>query len=114
MAKEKKNKVMVKTEYGNYEITSVAMSRYRADNSLAIELYTEYEPFARLTVCLLDKLKENESYVDTNNCPWAEDFIREYKLGEIVGYKASGYCLYPRVAFNMDRIRELFVESEVM
>ena len=114
MAKAKKNKVMVKTEYGNYEITSVAMSRYRADNSLAIELWCDDGPFARLTVCLIDKLKENESYVDTNNCPWAEDFIEEYGLGEIVGCKASGYCLYPRVAFNMDRIRELFGESEVM
>ena len=108
MAKAKKNKVMVKTEYGNYEITSVYVGKYRADNSLAIKLYTGYEQFATLTVCLIDKLNENESYVDTNNCPWAEDFIREYKLGEIVGYKASGYCLYPKVAFDLDRLRNIF------
>lgn len=105
---KRKPRVVVKTEYGTYKITSVAMSRYRADNSLAIELWCDDGPFARLTVCLLDKLKENESYVDTNNCPWAEDFIREYKLGEIVGYKASGYCLYPKVAFDLDRFRNVF------
>lgn len=105
---KRKPRVVVKTEYGTYKITSVAMSRYRADNSLAIELWCDDGPFARLTVCLLDKLKENESYVDTNNCPWAEDFIREYKLGEIVGYKASGYCLYPKVAFDLDRLRNVF------
>lgn len=96
----------LKTEWGTYDVF-LATSTYRADDALYIEICTEEEPFSNLTVCLDDpSLEENESYVDTNNLPEALDFIREYNLGEVIGSRVSGFCIYPLVRFNLDEVKK--------
>ena len=45
--------------------------------------------------------------IDTNNCEWAEKFIKENELGTptgIMGY--SGFCEYPLYLFDTSKIRE--------
>lgn len=98
----------LRTDFGTYEVDLI-VSRYMADNSVAIMAYSrEREPIATLTVCLDDKrLTEDETHIDTNNCPWAVDFIEQEKLGkktDRIGH--SGFCTYPVIKLDMDRLRE--------
>ena len=97
----------LKTDYGTYDVEVFRTSYYNND-SLAVFLQTvEGEPFCNLTVNLSDGVAGEEyQYVDTNNCPWALDFIKSNNLGTptgIVGY--SGFCQYPLVKFNIDKIK---------
>lgn len=104
----------VTTQFKTYKKCKLYTSEYMANKSLYIGITTfedEYpEPLADLTVCLPNERtpKANEAYVDTNNCPWAMDFIEEYGLGKDTGmFGFNGYCIYPLVAFNMDKVKEM-------
>ncbi len=105
----------ITTPYAVYEDCTLHTNEYVANKSLYIGIIgkcegEEYpEPIADLTICLPNERtpKANEAYVDTNNCPWAMQFIEENGLGTETGlYGLSGYCMYPLVEFNMDKIRE--------
>lgn len=100
----------VKTNYETYKDCYLKVNKYQANDSLAIEIWNDTDgPIARLTVCLPNerKPKENEAYIDDNNCPWAMDFIEEYNLGTDTGLIGlSGYCMYPKVVFNMNEIEK--------
>ena len=98
----------IKTRYGNYKVNFLTTDRYVADNVLAIMAWGYYGPIATITVCLDDdRLEPNQSYVDTNNCPWAPEWIEENGLGRNTGKKArSGYCTYPLYEFDMLRIQK--------
>ena len=94
-----------------YEV-SVKPCKY-VDGGLAIAMdYLDDEfgcmlPFARLTVNL-GRQNNGYAYVDTNNCPWAEDFIKENGLGEFTGKICrSGFCEYPLYKFNMEKIGDV-------
>lgn len=95
------------TDFGTYDVNTRRTS-YCNNGGLAIVLDSPTEgPFATLTVNLESKLPANYAFVDTNNCPWAEQFIREHKLGKptgMVGY--SGYCTYPLYEFDMSKLGE--------
>jgi hypothetical protein len=69
-------------------------------------------PIATITVCVpSEKLKENESVIDTNNCEWAEDLIKKFKLGHFTGrYVHSGFCEYPVVEWDMDELKKYTFE----
>lgn len=104
----------INTMYATYKDCYLVTDTYRANGTLAIQIMGDcgdgyLEPIATLTVCLVNENKANETraYVDTNNCPWAMDFIEKYKLGEETGlYGLSGYCMYPLVEFNMEKVKE--------
>ena len=107
----------VRTEWATYNNCILMTNRYMANDGLYIEIWSPEEgPIATLTVCLPNESKpsEDEAYIDTNNCPWAMRFISEYGLGEETGlYGFSGYCCYPLVKFNMDKVNEYtYKESE--
>ena len=96
------------TDFGTYEV-NISRSTYRNNGNLAIILDSPTEgPFATLTVNLDGpKLSKNYAFVDTNNCPWAEAFIKEHGLGKptgTVGY--SGYCQYPLYEFDLSKLGE--------
>ena len=100
----------VKTDYRTYENCYLFVDKYVADESIAIEIWNDEEgPVARITTCL-DKLSAypgNLSFVDTNNCPWAEKFIETYHLGKPTGAMGtSGFCEYPLYEFDLDEIRK--------
>lgn len=104
----------VKTSFGVYKNCVLQVAKYQADDSMAIEIWNSEEgPIARITVCLEDKqLGSDEAYVDTNNCPWVLDFLKEYELAEETGVmRSSGYCIYPKMKFNRDKMREYEVEG---
>ena len=112
-------KMKVKLYDTNYTISGIEISHYRADNSVAIQLYSwckDYggfnEPFAMLTVCLNNpNLKENEAYLDTNNCRWGEEFVAKYELGKPTGeYQSSGFCTYPLYEWNLEKLSQYEME----
>lgn len=95
-----------------YEI-EVYRTTYLHGGGLAITLdYYEFEcwlPFGVLTVNLEDyPTAGNNAFVDTNNFgPEIIDWIIENDLGTLtgrIGY--SGYCEYPEVEFNVDKIKQ--------
>ena len=97
----------VHTFFGDYKVLAYR-NTYYGNGNLAIQLFTEIEPFATLTVNLnsaKEKLPVNQAYVDINNCPWAEEFIAENKLGKATGkYKSSGFCTYPLYEFDLSKL----------
>lgn len=100
--------IVLRTEFGIYEDVYLQVGKYQADNSIAIQVWNRDGPIATLTVCLCDRsLGENEAYIDMNNCPWAVDFIEQAGLGKKTGRIGhSGYCTYPVVKFDMQKVKE--------
>ena len=101
-------------EFGEqYEIT-LKLSSY-ANGSLAIameyydEEYKQDMPYGVLTVNLRQELEPNCAFVDTNNGgKTIMPFIEKYKLGVPTGRTMdSGFCTYPEVKFDIERINEL-------
>ncbi len=95
------------------------IASYKNNETLAIELIDdEDEPFAVLTVNLQGQSdlligSGDMAYVDTNNCPFADEFLRKSGLGTPVGvYGQSGYCSYPLYRFDLERIRSEQIETE--
>lgn len=97
---------------------SLFANKYVDNGRFAIQtlLYTSsgFEPYANLTVNLVDEEipSSNEEvfyqFVDTNNWPESEEFIKKADIGEktgVVGH--SGYCTYPLYKFDRKKIEEL-------
>ena len=90
--------------FGDYNVIMEKKKYY--NGNLAIQLmchddeYDFWEPYGMLTVNFDQKLPEGYAYVDTNNIPNAEQFIKKYNLGVHQGkFKMSGYCCYPLYKF---------------
>lgn len=101
--------MILNSTYGRYEDVYLIVGWYEYYGSIAIEVWNDSDgPIVVLTKCLCDKtLAENEAYVDTNNFPEAIEFIEQNGLGKMTGkYRQSGYCSYPLVRFDMERVRE--------
>jgi hypothetical protein len=99
------NTYQVKTNFGEYRVV-IELVKY-ADGTTRFNLIEadSYTPFARVSTNLGVPLKEDEIFVDTNNCKWAEDFLLDYKLAEPTGEtEQSGYCAYPKYRLNMAQI----------
>ena len=97
----------IETDFGIYDGVFLKTDRYAADNSVYIQAWNWMDgPIATLTVCLDDRmLEKNETYLDTNNCPWVVDFMVNNGLAELTGkMRASGFCVYPSVKLNMAEI----------
>lgn len=97
------------TSYSIYKNCKLRLGEYISDGSLAVEIYNDQDgEIASLTVYLCDPtLPENVAYVDTNNCPWAVAFLEENGLAEKTGRtKRSGYCVYPAMKFNREKIAQ--------
>ena len=90
----------VKTEWAVYKDCFLQVARYQADN--------EDGPIARITVCIAGSgLAEDETVIDTNNCPWAMEFIKQHGFGQATGRMVkSGYCTYPVVKLDIEKIGE--------
>ena len=98
----------VKTDFGEYNV-SLGIAHYSNNNNLAIQLYDEEDgcPFATITTNICT-LPAHIVAVDTNNCPWAMDFLKENGLVKSEWFPVqSGFCLYPTAIINLDKLEEL-------
>lgn len=99
----------VKTKWTVYRNCFLRVGRYEADNRRAIEIWNNEDgPIARITVCITgSRLAEDEVVIDTNNCPWAIEFIQQHGFGQATGrVVTSGYCIYPVVKLDLKKISE--------
>ena len=99
-----------------YPVT-VKISHYTNNNTLAVmlvEAKAPWEIFAVITVNMSgspygdgDYQSDTKAYLDTNNCPWAEDFVNENGIAKPLNlYGMSGYCTYPLYEFDLNSIWE--------
>lgn len=106
--------------------TSLALARlsYSHGDNLAVMAYEasdgELEPYATLTVNLPDcafLLGENQAFLDANNHPWALEWLERNGIAKRTGlYATSGFCDYPMVTFDPERLNtpEEFKEAGYM
>lgn len=89
---------------------TLTLKKYTNNNALAVILQSAHAPwetFAVITVNLPTSgiLPYDLAFVDTNNCPWAEDFLQENDIAHPTGRTGvSGFCEYPLYKFNKDSI----------
>ncbi len=92
-------KMKARDFFGNETVVTVEKGTYYNGN-LRIQLWCDEGPYATLTTNTETKLPEGCAYVDTNNFPDAERFIKKYNLGVHQGkFKMSGFCCYPLYKF---------------
>lgn len=87
----------------------VGVASYEQCKNAAIEIWNNEDgPIARITVCIAGSgLAEDETVIDTNNCPWAMEFIKQHGFGQATGRMVkSGYCTYPVVKLDIEKIGE--------
>ena len=104
----------LKTPYGSEEITKVRINQYQNNGNIAIQLYCKdeelgfEEPYDMLTVNF-EGLPPFTGFVNVNNVPGIEEFIKENNLGEKVeGYEArTNFVTYPLYSFNEEKLKEL-------
>ena len=70
------------------------------------------EEYAFLTVSFGEFISiKNSAYIDTNNCPFAEQLLSQ-GIAEPTGlYKTSGFCQYPLWIFKKDFLTEIGGEN---
>lgn len=96
------------------------IDKYSINNTLALEMICRdkdcghIEPYTRVTVNL-DTLpaiadafiRDNMQCIDTNNNPGIDKWLEENGLATRTDMEfPSGYCVYPVMKFNLDKIRE--------
>lgn len=107
------------------EVTAIVVPDFmgREQLNIGINLYTEDEnglkAFAELTKHFNEFIgQKNCAYVDTNNCPYADQLLEQGIAVDTGLTKQSGYCSYPLWLFNEDflksvnsKIYDLYSES---
>lgn len=84
------------------------------DGGLCINLIDQtegYHPvFCRLTVSLgqvPDVDMSDSAFLDTNDCPWAEEFVTKLGIAVPSGItQQSGHWIYPLYYFNLEEINK--------
>lgn len=72
------------------------------------EIGGEGEQYAVLTVSFGEFIAiKNSAYIDTNNCPFAEQLLGQGIAVPTGLTKHSGYCVYPLWVFNEDFLKEI-------
>lgn len=106
----------VNSPWSGEESVTLQVTEYQ-NGALAICLMCYEGPYATITVNLLGQsadLPKSFAFVDTNNCPWAPEFIEKYDLGYdtgAVGY--SGYCECPLYEFYLDRLKQIEADGGI-
>lgn len=98
---------------GEVEEVALEIGYYRKPKRLALQLYvvedgTLVEPYATVSVNLPEEnCGEWEFFVDSNNCPWAMDWLMKNGIAEpCYVYGFSGYCCYPMMRLSKRLIAE--------
>lgn len=89
----------------------IESTTYRSTETTALMVYRKghRDSYTVITVNLPDSAMHSEDfvYIDTNNCSWAEDFLKKTGLGDkIDGVNAcSGFCRYPLYHINLEKLQ---------
>lgn len=107
-----KNELELNTQWGTVMEVQLDINCYFNNGGMYIGLISkedgQLESYGDVTVNLEDKAPDCCGYIDTNNMPELEQFIKDNDLGEFTGItRRSGFCEYPLYLFNEDKLREL-------
>lgn len=82
--------------------------QYNDNKTLAVKLVSAippWSPFATISVNLGGgRQDDTHAYLDTNNCPWAVEFLQDNEIAKPVegAIGVSGFCTYPLYEFNLE------------
>lgn len=113
MSRMTKPELLEYSAFGRKFSVQLKVEMYLDNGNLAIQLYEWNddfpEPWAMLTVNLSVPCEKDCAYIDTNNNGRKIlEWIVRNDLGKMTGReRRSGYCSYPEVHFNAERLREL-------
>ena len=99
------------SSYCGYEV-ELSRNSYENNGRLAVSLIClpEHEPFGTISVNINYPLSRDEkslTFVDTNNYPGIEKWLRENQIAKPTGYYGrSGYCTYPEYRFDLEKLEE--------
>nr|DAP73933.1 MAG TPA: protein of unknown function (DUF4313) [Caudoviricetes sp.] len=98
----------LKTNHATYYNCYFQIGEYIANKKTALRIANKMGAIAGITVCIprvpIDK---GMTILDINNCPWALDFMTDNGFATKTRVNVeSGYCVYPVVRLNMEKIRE--------
>lgn len=103
--------------HGKVEQLYLVRQTYFHPQTLCVKAYDkDGVPFATLTVNLCSKSQSfNTAFVDTNNCPWVEQFlVLNHIASRVENISASsGYCTYPLYEFDMAKLCKSEPEEDV-
>lgn len=96
----------------DYEL-AIKVYQYAGNGRLAIGLSCQedgyFEPYTMLTVNLPDEqVGPGEAFIKTcDENTGLMEFVLENRLGKVLPEAGvSGFCTYPKVAFDMERLKE--------
>lgn len=91
-----------------YKNCYFVLGKYAADNSLAIRIFNDtFGAIATITKCLVDhSLSDEYAFIDENNVPGIKNWILEHGFGRMYGIKSSGWCKYPLIKFDLEKLKE--------
>lgn len=90
-------------------------AKYADRERLAVKAYVKstLEYIGTITVNLEhEEVNEDEAYLDSNNLPGIEEVVAKLGIGTYTGYGFSGYCMYPRFKFDLEKLDKLTKEYE--
>lgn len=95
------------TDFMGKEMPGLAVELYRVEDASGT-----LEPYATLTTCFGEFISiKNSAYIDTNNCPFAEQLLGQ-NIAEATGlYKTSGFCKYPLWIFREEFLQKAGAEE---
>lgn len=98
------------TIYGDTYNVWFTKGNYANNNSLAVQAWCDEGPFATVTVNLTEskRLKENQAYLDINNCSELISEMEDNGYVEIdeQNFGLSGFCMYPCGTFTEKFFKE--------
>jgi len=99
-----KDEVLRKIKAGEI-VVDITSYQYNGNTAVLLKDKDDF-PYCALTVNTVP-LDYGMAAIDINNIPWAEDFVKENGLGELIEYVTSGFCTYPVYKLNIDKLRAL-------
>lgn len=99
--------------FGNHDL-ALAVETYEDNGRLAVDLLCledgDLMPYAMLTVNLpREAVKPNEAFIkDFDENQGLLQFVLDNHLGTLCPERGfSGFCSYPKIAFDMERLKDL-------
>lgn len=97
----------LKTNHATYYNCYFQIGEYIANKTTALRIANNMGAIAGITVCIPGFSDKGMTILDINNCPWALDFMTDNGFATKTRVNVeSGYCVYPVVRLNMEKIRE--------
>lgn len=92
---ENRKVILMAEKYKSPKTLAVLMGIVNEDGEL------EYDECLTVNLCDPRQAGNGMAFLDINNCPWAEEWLKKNNLAEPAGYsRQSGFVTYPLYKWN--------------